>query len=643
MKRSAIASLIGLTLSSYAIADETSNINGINLNPTVVTGNRLPQQLSEVMLSVSVITKEEIDRLQPQDLSSLLQGEPGIETLRSGGLGMQTSIFMRGAGSNQVLVLVDGLKITDEYTNSVPLESIPIAQVERVEILRGNASALYGSNAVGGVIQIFTKSGTANAGPYGSISTGSRNTQNLVAGYNGKYNDTSFNFSFNHQQTDGFPTLNPSQNNQANGIVANLKNNTYESNNISANVSQLIAQGHEVGLKILASETNNTFDSAGNVNGITFNTSPTGFDYLEQMNTKTLISQVYSKDAITDFWNSTVKLGVTNRTYRVNYNDQDLVGAPLGIYNNHQTDLSWINDFVINSNQTLLVGIQTNNLTANVNDIYNNGYGSANFKGTRTVNSIFSGYTAKFDAVGVQVNVRHDYINTGESATTGLFGLSYDLTNHWKLAGNISNAFSAPTSNELYGPYGNANLNPEHDDSQEASIQYLESNTLARIVVFNRTTKNLITNNSSSPYEYENINKASNQGIEFTAKTLIGRATVKASATFQDPVNEITNTQLLRRAKEFGSLDVSYPVDQLSIGAQLVASSATLDASSEKNNGYSVVNLFAQYRYSKNWSANVRVENLFDRSYQQVYGYNTPRVGAFFTLQYSPGKSENKK
>ena len=641
MKRSTIASLIGLTLTSYAIADETSNINGINLNPTVVTGNRLPQQLGEVMLSVSVFTKEEIDRLQPQDLSSLLQGEPGIETVRSGGLGMQTSIFMRGAGSNQVLVLVDGLKITDEYTNSVPLESIPIAQVERVEILRGNASALYGANAVGGVIQIFTKSGTANAGPYGSISTGSRNTQNLVAGYNGKYNDTSFNFSFNHQQTDGFPTLNPSQNNQANGIVANLKNNTYESNNISANVSQLIAQGHEVGLKILASEANSTFDSGGYKSGL--NTSPTGFDYLEQMNTKTLISQVYSKDAITDFWNSTVTFGVTNRTYKVNYNDQDLVGLAVGTYNNHQTDLSWINNFIIANNQTLLLGIQTDHLTANINDIYANGYGPVNFNGTRTINSIFGGYTGKFNAVGVQINVREDSINTGESATTGLFGLSYDLSNHWKLGGAVSNAFSAPTPVELYGNYGNPSLKPEHDNSQEASLQYLKSNTLARIVVFNRDTKNLIVYDNATMLS-ENIGKVRNQGVELTAKTLMGKATIKASATLQNPVNEISKTQLIKRAKEFGSLDISYPIEKFTIGAQLLLSSSTPDyMPTFINAGYSTVNLFANYKYDKCWSAKVRVENLFDRSYQQAYGYNTPGFGTFLTLQYSPSSSEDKK
>ena len=638
MKKTLIAGLLGLMFSAHVIAENIST--EIDLNPTVITGSRIQQKLSDVMTSVSVITKEDIDRLQPQDLSSLLQGEPGIETVRSGGLGMQTSIFMRGAESRQVLVLVDGLRITDEYSNSVPLESIPIAQVERVEILRGNASALYGANAVGGVIQIFTKSGSANLGSYGSISYGSRNTQNLVAGYNGKFNDTTYSFSYNHQQTDGFATLNPRQNNPdplglGYGQVANPTKNHFDSDNFSINVSQLLSVGHEVGVKILASKSNVTFDSASNYNGNTFSASASGIDYLEHLETKSLLSQIYSKDSITDFWNSTVALGITNRTYRANYNDQDVSGEPLGIYNNRQTNLSWLNDFVISENQTLLVGMQSDHLTAHVNDTYDMGYGSVQIDSKRTINSLFGGYTAKFDALGIQTNVRHDAISTNESATTGLFGLSYDLSTQLKVAGNISNSFSAPTPNDLYGPYGNVNLKPENDNSQELSFQFLDENTLARVVAFNRDSKNLITYNPQT-YHSENIGKVNNKGIEFTAKTVIDKTTIKISATYQDPTNEITNSQLVRRAKEFGALEASYPIGAYTLGAQLFASGPTPDIGSHTNAGYSTMSLFANYKYNENWSAKMKIENLFDRNYQQSYGYNTPGFGAFLTLQYVP-------
>jgi vitamin B12 transporter len=223
-----------------------------DLNPIVVTGNRQEQRLSDVMTSVSVITREDIDRQKPQDLLDILQGEPGMEVRRSGGIGLSSSIFMRGANSNQVLVLVDGLNIVDEFTNGPSLPNIPISQIDHIEIIRGNASALYGSNAAGGVIQIFTKSRNDNYGPYGSASYGSRSSENIIVGYKNKYDNTKFDIFYNHQQTDGFRTFD--SNAKSDFTVPNPSNNPFSTNNVSLNISQFISKDHEFGLKILASE-----------------------------------------------------------------------------------------------------------------------------------------------------------------------------------------------------------------------------------------------------------------------------------------------------------------------------------------------------------------------------------------------------
>ena len=237
--------LIALTLNTFS---SPLFAEDLNLNPTVVVGSRQKQRLSDVMTSVSVITRQDIERLQPQDVGSILQGQPGIEIVRAGGLGMQTSIFMRGANSSQVLVLVDGMKVTDEFSNATPLQNIPISQVDHIEILRGNASALYGPRAMGGVIQIFTKSGGNTSAPYGSVSYGSRNTKNITGGYSQKFNDTLFNISLNHQETDGFATKNSAQNDA--GSIANPTKNAYNSNSMSMHLSKVIIPGQEIGIKI---------------------------------------------------------------------------------------------------------------------------------------------------------------------------------------------------------------------------------------------------------------------------------------------------------------------------------------------------------------------------------------------------------
>jgi vitamin B12 transporter len=252
----------------------------------------------------------------------------------------------------------------------------------------------------------------------------------------------------------------------------------------------------------------------------------------------------------------------------------------------------------------------------------------------------------------MQLNLREDNINTGLSSTTGLFGMSYDINNHWKIAGNISNAFSAPTLPQLYsiGAGGNINLKPEEDNSIEASIQYFDDTQNFRIVAFNKEIKNLIQagtriNINNVPI-LENISKARNNGIEFSGQKNFNNLTIKASATFQDPQNKINNSQLLRRAKEFGSMEINYTYNQFTFGEQTFISSSTTDVAigdgcpsdmpCRKNAGYSVSNLYASFKYDKNWALRLNLENIFNKSYQQAYGFNTPNFGAFLAIQYQP-------
>ena len=652
MKKIILISLLSGLISSQSLASD------IDINPIVVSGNLREQKLSDVMTSVSVITRKDIDRLNPQDIGSLLQGQAGVEIVSTGGLGMQTSIFIRGSNSSQALVLVDGLKVMDEFSNATPLQNIPVSQVDHIEILRGNASALYGPRAVGGVIQIFTKSNlNKQSGVDGSVSYGSRNTQNYNASYRNSFNDTTFNVSVNHQETNGFPTLNPKQNDTTS--IANSSKSSFDSNSISAQISKIISPGHEIGYKILANEFNVLSDTGNKYEFINFN--PANSNYMNSLNSKNIFNQIYTKNEITSFWNSKISFGTSNITNRVNYNFGQS-GIPIANYTTQQKDFSWTNDFFVSKNQTIILGLQSNQISTKNNDPYfslnlSGCCGTpADFSASRVINSVFMGHTAKYDRIGTQINIRHDNINTGESATTGLFGLSYDLTNHIKWAGNISNAFNPPSTAQLssINAGGNAALKSEEDKSIETSIQYLDQDTLARIVLFKKETTNLIQAtgdiNAVGFRTLLNTAQASNTGIEITAQTKMNNLILKGSATFQDPINKLDNSQLARRAKEFGSLEVSYPYEKYNVGAQLLFSSSTRDllvadgcplgnTFCTKNSGYSITNLFASYRYDKDWSLSLKVENLFDRNYQKVYGYNTPGFGAFLTIQYSP---ENK-
>jgi vitamin B12 transporter len=633
--------LIALTLNTFS---SSLFAEDVNLNPTVVVGSRQKQRLSDVMTSVSVITRQDIERLQPQDVGSILQGQPGIEIVRAGGLGMQTSIFMRGTNSSQVLVLVDGMKVTDEFSNATPLQNIPINQVDHIEILRGNASALYGPRAMGGVIQIFTKSGGNTSGPYGSVSYGSRNTKNITGGYSQKFNDTLFNISLNHQETDGYATRNPAQN-DANSI-ANPTKNAYNSNSVSMNLSKVIITGQEIGIKILGSKFD-IFSDAGFdyfSNGVA-----DGVNGMNKLRSNNISSQLFMKNQINDFWNSTMTYGVSNMSNRNDYNFNQR--QPIGTYQTSQKDFSWLNDFVINNNQTLLLGLQSNQIKTKDEDTF---FGIAKFEGSRVINSFLAGYTGKFDAIGLQLNIRHDNTNKGEDATTGLSGLSYDINPQWKWAGNISNAFSAPTSAQLnnIGSGGNPNLKPEKSNSMETSLQYMDSKKTLRVVIFDRETTNLIEAtgpviNIFNTRRLENTAKSANNGVEISGHAILDSFIFKVSATFQDPINKATNSQLQRRAENFGSFEIGYAFDKYKIGSQAFFSSSTPDVAlgiacpaetplCRTNAGYAIANLYGSYTYDKNWSASLNIENVFDKTYQKNYGFNTPGFGAFLNVQYSP-------
>jgi vitamin B12 transporter len=621
----------------------------IDLNPIVVISNRQEQRLSDVMTSVSVITRQDIERLQPQDIGNILQGQPGIEIVRNGGLGMQTSIFMRGTNSSQVLVLVDGMKVTDEFSNATPLQNIPISQVDHIEILRGNASALYGSRAMGGVIQIFTKSGKDNLGINGSLTYGSRNTQNYIGGYSQKLNGIFFNISLNHQETDGFATRNPSQNDSYS--IANASKNAYNSNSLSMNFSEEISAGQELGLKVIGSKFN-VLSDAGFDYGLYNTGSPDGVNGMNKLFSNNISSQVFLKNQINNFWDSKLTYGVSNINNRNDYNYSQS-GAAIGNYQTYQKDFSWLNDFILTNNQSLMVGFESNQIKTKDEDAY---YSIKRFKGSRVINSAFTGYSGKFDEIGIQLNLREDHINTGLSSTTGLLGISYNINNQWKIAGNISNAFSAPTLPQLnsQGAGGNPNLKPEEDNSLEASLQYLDNKKILRIVLFNKETKNLIQAGSNCPppnyvCSLENISKAENAGLEFSGQTVFESFIFKVSATFQDPIDKTDNSQLQRRAKEFGSFEINYAADKFKIGSQTLFSSTTPDiaisgcypASSpcRRNAGYVINNLYGSYKYDKNWLLSLNIENIFDKTYQKAYGFNTPGFGTFLTIQFNP---ENK-
>ena len=608
------------------------------INPIVVTGNSSDQPLSEVMPSVSVISRADIARLNPPDMMSILQGEPGLDVFRNGSIGSPISVFMRGSASSQFLLLVDGVKMGDEGTGISGIENIPMSQIDHIEILRGNASAVYGSKASGGVIQVFTRGGQGLTGPSAEVSYGSRNSMSTSAGYGVSADGWKTSIFLSHQQGDGYSSVNL---NQYPGT--NAEKNNYQADSLQANIAKQLTPGHEVGAKIFYIQNNYQYNNPVSVN---FGGPDTGL-YSVENRTQTLLG--YSQNEITNYWLSKFSIANSKMSSTTNYlaKDNDFALNYYGVspFQNpylkgqtEQNDYLWKNEFHLGQTQQVIAGVELNTIQYNYQSLYDTSIGD------RKLFSIFSGYTAKYDRIGVQVNVRRDELSNldqKQSANTGLLGVSYDLSSTWKWTSSVSNAFNAPTVYQLYSSnYGNPHLKPERANSIEMGLQYLVDETLFKVVAFQTKYQELITTDPNNNYQYMNVNQASSKGVEASLKSKWMGNYLQLGLTLQNPTNDDDGTQLIGRSKNFGSIDISRKIEHWTVGSQWIAVSSRTypdDAGNQiTSGGYALMNLYGGYQFDKNWSARLRIDNLLNRDYQNAYGYNTPKFGAFLTLRYLP-------
>lgn len=603
-----LVSLLTGCFAGAAFAQETGDIEEITLEPVVVTASRIEQLQKDAIPSTTVITSETIQNKKLADLPSLLKSEAGIDFARTGGAGQTTSVFMRGVNSRQLLVIVDGVPIQDGNELGTPLilEHLQPDQIDRIEVVRGNVSAIYGSGAMGGVIQIFTKQGTGK--PTGNVFAeyGSHDTTKIGAGISGKTEaGTSFALSATRYRTDGFSAMNtrkyPNEN----------SDDDYDRNlSINASLSQKLNEDHELGVRLYMYDAKFEYDGGG------WGT-PGEYDWGKS---KQWIGSVYSKNRITKDWLSTVT--VSQAEHRREYNTEYEYGSDYK--SNMKTETSmfqWNNSIALSSDWMLTAGLDAAN-----EKVKNDGISHS-----RDKYSAFAGVLGKIGKHNLQANVRYDHVDDSGADTTGYLGYGYDLTPEWKLLGSVSTSFLAPNLYQQYDPYsGNKDLKSERSTNYEAGIQYAKGKDLVRLSVFEWHTRDLIDYVQTGYYtgEYYNVGRAKNTGVELSAQTEIFGLDIGSNLTWQNPKDRETDEQLDRRAKFFGTVNVSKTVGQWYLGGNIQYTGHRPDGDHDLGS-YTLVNLNARYNINKNISLYARIENLFDKDYETAYGYNQPDRGAY--------------
>ncbi|MGY8526058.1 TonB-dependent receptor domain-containing protein [Paracidovorax citrulli] len=578
-----------------------------SLAPVVVSASRTAEPLEEALPHTTVITRQDIDNSQAPDLRSLLRTQAGVELTTNGGMGANTSLFLRGANSNQTLILIDGVRIASVSSGTSQLANILPDEIDRIEVVRGNVSALYGSDAIGGVVQIFTKSGAGKApGANAQVEYGSDNTRRATAGYGGQVGDTSFNLTGSIYRTDGFSAINSAQQPRA-----NPNNNPYENKSVSGQVRHRFGQNWEAGITGYYSRSELSYDNSFG--------RPTDALW---MDSELYTLSAFAKGRLTPDWTTEFRIAQSeDRT------SNTLNGLPDGTFNTQTRQYTWQNEYALSRAHGLQFGAEYMQQSFD-----SDSYGAPN----RNVASVFAGYKGRVGAHQLQLNARNDHYSDFGDKASYYAGYGYNVTSAFKITASASNAFRAPTFNELYFPnYGQPNLQPERAKSLELGMQYDTPQTgLLRVTAFRTRYDNLITSalQPSGLYLAENVNRAKVEGIELSWRAQLLGNDVGASVTFQNPVDEQSDTLLLRRARRHAAFDLGRQMGKFRLGGQWIVSSERNDSGGRRLGGYGIFNLNARYDIDRQWFIGARVENLFDKDYQLTYPYNTQGRAAFVTL-----------
>ena len=619
MKKTTISGFISLALSCNAFADAAA----IKADEVVVTASRLSQPKVDVIGDITVINQEQIERAGATSISDLLRLQPGVQISTNGGAGKESNIYLRGTNADHIVVLVDGIRLNSATSGKTAFENIPLAQIERIEILRGPASSLYGADAIGGVIQIFTKKGTAGSPIlHAAAGLGSYNTKTAEAGLSGSVGDTRYGINLSRFDTDGFS----SRRIRAKNLPIDKDDDGYRNLSVNGFLEHTLAEGHSLGIQFFQSQGHNKYDGGNNFD-----------NYGEQ----TLQSYALtSKNRLASFWNSTLKVGR-------GLDDADDYAKPtgtnptgIGHFRSEQEQLTWQNDFKLPLGTLTLaydhLGQEVKSVSSPI----------SKFSQDRSNDGFLASYLLNHDAHSLQLSLREDHNTQYGANTTGGVGYGYRIAPEWRVNASYGKAFKAPTFNQLYFfNSGNPNIKPEESENVEASLRHDSSRIHAGLTVFENKIKNLIEfSGPPNGFTAINVAKADIYGATFDASWNVNESwLISGNFTAQSPRNEETDELLARRGNRYGNVALLHTWGGFQWGAEITGASPRYNTSTNtrKMDGYMLVNLTANYRISPEWKLEGRANNILDKEYILAYtnnttgvAYNTPGSNVFVGLRY---------
>jgi len=619
-RRAALAVAVSLAFASAGTAAFAAEAPA-ELDRVIVTASRTAQTQDQTLAPVSVIDRAQIERLDPASLPELLRGQPGVSLVNNGGAGKATSLFLRGTESDHVLVLIDGVKVGSATSGGAALQDIPVEQIERIEIVRGPFSSLYGSEAIGGVVQIFTRRPQGPFAPNLALSVGSDNARRYSAGVSGRsQSDVSerggwYALQAVHDETDGFNAYT-----NTGSAYFDPDRDGYRNDSLGVRGGWRFNRQWDAEVNAMRADSRNEYD--GSVDNLSKGTEQVVGGKLRYAPTQALklTASVGGSSELSDTYLDGVYSSTFDTRRRVASLQGDIDAGP-GLLS---VGFDWQRD-EIESSET--------------------------YDADRRIDrGLFAQWQQTFDRQSLQASVRRDDNSQFGGKTTGSVLWGWDFTEQLRLTASYGTAFKAPTFNELYYPgYGNPNLGPENSRSAEIGVRGKHGWGEWSLNAYQTDVDDLIAYDAdlvddAHPFgQPNNVDRARIRGVEAIAGTEWAGWQWQGSLTWLDPraVGGANDGRWLqRRARQSGRIDADRSFGAFSIGASVFGAGDRYDnlANTTRLAGYGLVDLRLGWQLADAWKLSLSANNMFDRDYETARWYAQPGRNYQLTLRYHPAQ-----
>ena len=591
---------------------ESTFAENVKIEEIIVTGTSTGMPRSVIPASVTVITEKDIKESGISNVSDLLRKVPGLDVVQPGGTGKTSSVFIRGANSSHTLVLIDGIRVNSPTSGRFDFADLSIDNIERIEIIRSPTSTLYGSEAMGGVIQIFTKRGSLTAGSV-SFETGSFGTtkESISTGIRKEYYD--INLIASRYDTEGFST-----------IASGSEKDSYENTNVSSRIG-IHRAGRTMGITAQLTEARTEID------GFDYTTFAASDDLNNRTNRRWSLLGLNMVSLHPNNWDN--NLSISNSNERIEGLDEDTPDNRSNLGTNITT-ADWHINIKNNEGNQLTLGYEWQNKSGEVAS------SGGTYRKSFNNNALYIQDSRRLNPSALFLaGLRWDESGLYESAFTYRVGVSINQTNELKWHAQYGTGFQGPTLNDLFWPgFGNPDLKPEKNAGWEIGLEEtILRSALLSLAYYENNFTDLIQWDGT----LKNIGEATSKGVEANVDWDLSPALhINGSYTYNETEDKMTGADLLRRPlNKYGATLTIKPSGRSILDIKYLHTGRRFDFDSdwdgkpETLKAYSKMDIFASYKLRKDTELYARIENLFDKGYEEAKGYGTAGFSTFWGIK----------